>query len=74
MAWDTHQCKTIGCLFITLCVSILTACEGTETQSKGNPAVERPLPGKHLIRQMEEMKSDIDKINQKQAERLKQME
>lgn len=73
MTWTDFPFKRMVFLFGLLCFFVIAACEGTDTRNKVDTTVET-LSGQKQIDQMNNMTSDIDKINQIQSERLKPSE
>ena len=73
MTWITKTFKTWPLLLVLLTVLALAGCEGTDSREKVDDTV-RELSGQKNLERMDQMKKDIDDINQKQADRLKEIE
>jgi|GEM_PF-1108609 len=61
------------CTLILCAVSCFSGCEGSEPREHVDDAV-KDLSGQEQVEQMERMKKQIDAINRKQADRLKQFD
>jgi hypothetical protein len=74
MRWIKKTFKTWS-LFIILLAGglVLAGCEGSDSREKVDDTV-RELSGQKNVERMNQMKKDIDDIQKKQAERLKQMQ
>ncbi|RPH52523.1 MAG: hypothetical protein EHM85_02520 [Desulfobacteraceae bacterium] len=59
-------------LVIFTCL-VFAGCEGTDSRGKVDDTV-KELSGQKKVEQMDQMKKDIDKINKRQADRLKEPE
>jgi hypothetical protein len=73
MTWIKKIFKTGRLLLVFLTALVLVACEGTDSREKVDDTV-KELSGQKNLERMEKMKKDIDDINQKQADRLKEVE
>ena len=52
---------------------VLAGCEGSDSREKIDDTV-KELSGQKNLERMDQMKKDIDNINKKQADRLKEIE
>jgi len=73
MTWIKKTFKTWPLFFVLLTGLVLTGCEGTDSREKVDDTV-KELSGQKSLERMDQMKKDIDDINKKQAERLKEIE
>ncbi len=70
MTWIIKACKSLTPVLV-LCVFLAIAgCEGTDTREQVDDTV-KELTGKKKLDQMDQMKKDINKAAQLQAERFK---
>ena len=69
MAWIVKACKhlAIGLFLVTFLA--VSGCEGTDTREQVDDTVEE-LTGKENIDRMDQMKKDINKASQQQADRF----
>jgi len=73
MTWIIKTFKT-GSLFLVLLTGLaLAGCEGTDSRETVDDTV-KELSGQKNLERMEKMKKDIDDINKRQADRLKEIE
>jgi len=70
MTWIVKTCKNLTLVLILFSFLVFAGCEGTETREQVDDTVEE-LAGKKKIDQMEQMKKDINKAAQQQADRFK---
>ena len=73
MTWITKTCKIRPLFLILLTGLVLAGCEGTESREKIDDTV-KEFSGQKNLERMDQMKKDIDDINKKQADRLKEIE
>ena len=69
----TRITKTWPLLLVLLTALALAGCEGTESREKIDDTV-KEFSGQKNLERMDQMKKDIDDINKKQADRLKEIE
>ena len=65
--------RTWPLLFVLLTGLVLAGCEGTDSREKIDDTV-KEFSGQKNLERMDQMKKDIDDINTKQADRLKDLE
>lgn len=71
MGWITRTFRIwIPLLALFTCL-IFAGCEGTDSREKVDDTV-KELSGQKNLERMDQMKKDIDSINKKQVERLKE--
>jgi hypothetical protein len=73
MTWIKKTFKTWPLFFVLLTGLVLAGCEGSDSREKIDDTVEE-FSGQKSLERMDQMKKDIDDINKKQAERLKEIE
>ena len=73
MTWITKTFKTWPLFLVLLSGLALAGCEGTDSREKVDDTV-KELSGQKNLERMDQMKKDIDDINKKQADRLKEIE
>ena len=73
MKWIKKIFKTWLLLLVPLAGLALAGCEGTDSREKVDDTV-KELSGQKNLERMDQMKKDIDDINKKQADRLKEIE
>ena len=73
MTWIKKTFKTWPLSFVLLTGLVLAGCEGSESREKIDDTV-KEFSGQKNLERMEQMKKDIDDINKKQADRLKELE
>jgi len=72
MKWIKKTFKTWLLLLVLLTGLVLAGCEGTKSRENVDDTV-KELSGQKSLERMEQMKKDIDDINKKQADRLKEV-
>jgi len=73
MTWIKKTFKSWLLLLVFLTGLALVDSEGTDSREKVDDTV-KELSGQKNLERMEKMKKDIDDINKKQADRLKEVE
>ena len=73
MTWIKKTFKTWPLFFVLLTGLVLAGCEGSDSREKIDDTV-KEFSGQKSLERMDQMKKDIDDINKKQAERLKEIE
>ena len=73
MAWIKKRFKTQALILVLLTFLAFVGCEGTDSSKQVDDTV-KELSGQKNLERMDQMKKDIDDINKKQAERLKEIE
>ena len=73
MTWIKKTCQTWPLSFVLLTGLVLAGCEGSESREKIDDTV-KEFSGQKNLERMDQMKKDIDDINKKQADRLKEIE
>ena len=73
MTWIKKTFKAWPLFFALLTGLVLAGCEGSDSREKIDDTV-KELSGQKNLERMDQMKKDIDDINKKQAERLKEIE
>ena len=73
MTWIKKTFKTWPLFFVLLTGMVLAGCEGSDSREKIDDTV-KEFSGKKSLERMDQMKRDIDDINKKQADRLKEIE
>jgi hypothetical protein len=73
MTWITKSFKTWPLFLVLLTGLALAGCEGTDSREKVDDTV-KELSGQKNLERMDQMKKDLDDINKKQADRLKEIE
>jgi hypothetical protein len=73
MKWIKKTFKTWLLILVPLTGLVLAGCEGTDSRDKVDDTV-KEFSGQKSLERMEKMKKDIDDINKKQADRLKEVE
>ena len=66
-------CKNLALVLVLFAFLAIAGCEGTETREKVDDTV-KELAGKKNIDRMDQMKKDINKARQQQADRLKKID
>jgi outer membrane murein-binding lipoprotein Lpp len=66
-------CKILALVLVLFAFLAIAGCEGTETREKVDDTV-KELAGKKNIDRMDQMKKDINKARQQQADRLKKID
>ena len=70
MTWIVKTCKLLTLVLVLFAFLSIAGCEGTETREQVDDTVEE-LAGKKNIDRMHQMKKDINKAAQQQADRFK---
>ena len=73
MTWIKKTFKTWPLSFVLITGLVLAGCEGSESREKIDDTV-KEFSGQKNLERMDQMKKDIDDINKKQADRLKEIE
>jgi len=73
MTWIVKACKNLTMVLVLFAFLAVAGCEGTETREQVDDTV-KELAGKKNIDRMEEMKKDINKARQQQADRFKKID
>lgn len=73
MKWIKKIFKTRLLFLVPLAGLTLAGCESTDSREKVDDTV-KELSGQKNLERMDQMKKDIDDINKKQADRLKEIE
>ena len=73
MKWIKKTFKTRLLFLVLLSGLALAGCEGTDSRENVDDTV-KELSGQKNLERMDQMKKDIDDINKKQADRLKEIE
>jgi outer membrane murein-binding lipoprotein Lpp len=63
----------MGVTALLSAVLLMAGCEGTESRNQVDDTV-RELAGKKQVDRMKAMKQDLDQIQTRQADRIKQLE
>ena len=73
MAWIVKACKHLTLVLILFAFLAIAGCEGTDTREQVDDTV-KELAGKKNIDRMDQMKKDINKARQQQADRFKKID
>jgi len=73
MTWIKKTFKTWPLFFVLLTGLVLAGCEGSDSREKIDDTV-KEFSGQKSLERMDQMKKDIDDINKKQVDRLKEIE
>ena len=73
MIWIIKACKKLTLVLVLFAFLAIAGCDGTDTREQVDDTV-KELTGKKKLDQMDQMKKDINKATQLQAERLKKAE
>ena len=73
MTWIVKACKNLSLVLVLFAFLAIAGCEGTETREQIDDTV-KELAGKKNIDRMDQMKKDINKATQQQAERFKKID
>jgi hypothetical protein len=73
MTWIKKTFKTWPLSFILITGLVIAGCEGSDSREKIDDTV-KEFSGQKNLERMDQMKKDIDDINKKQADRLKEIE
>jgi outer membrane murein-binding lipoprotein Lpp len=66
-------CKNLALVLVLFAFLAIAGCEGTETREQVDDTV-KELTGKKNIDRMDQMKKDINKSRQQQADRFKKID
>ena len=69
MTWIVKACKNLSLVLVLFAFLAVAGCEGTETREQIDDTV-KELAGKKNIDRMDQMKKDIHKARQQQADRF----
>ena len=70
MTWIVNACKNLTLVLVLFAFLAIAGCEGTETREQVDDTV-KEFAGKKNIDRMDQMKKDINKARQQQADRFK---
>jgi len=70
VTWIVKICKNLTLVLVLITFPVILGCEGTDTREQVDDTVEE-LAGKKDIDRMDQMKKDINKAQQQQADRFK---
>ncbi|NQT69800.1 MAG: hypothetical protein HQ552_09485 [Desulfobacteraceae bacterium] len=70
MTWIIKACKNLTLVLVLFAFLAIASCDGTDTREQVDDTV-KELTGKKKLDQMDQMKKDINKATQQQAERFK---
>ncbi len=70
MTWIVKACKHLTLVLVLFAFLAIAGCEGTDTRDQVDDTV-KELTGKKKLDQMDQMKKDINKAQQQQADRFK---
>ena len=73
MTWIVKACKNLTPVLVLFAFLAIAGCEGTETREQVDDTVEE-LAGKKNLDRMDQMKKDLNKAAQQQADRIKKIE
>jgi hypothetical protein len=73
MVWIIKGWKNYSLVLVLFAFFAISGCEGTDTRKQIDDTVEE-FAGKKKIDQMDQMKKDIDKARQQQADRVKKID
>jgi len=73
MTWIVKACKNLTLVLVLFAFLAIAGCEGTETREQVDDTV-KEFTGKKNIDRMDQMKKDINKARQQQADRLKKID
>ena len=73
MTWIVKACNNLTPVLVLFAFLAIAGCEGTETREQVDDTVEE-LAGKKNLDRMDQMKKDINKAVQQQADRLKKID
>jgi outer membrane murein-binding lipoprotein Lpp len=65
--------KTWSLFFVLITGLVLAGCEGSDSREKIDDTV-KEFSGQKNLERMDQMKKDIDDINKKQADRMKEID
>jgi hypothetical protein len=69
MTWIVNACKNLTLVLFLFTFLAFSGCEGTDTREQVDDTVEE-LTGKKNIDRMDQMKKNINKATQQQADRF----
>ena len=69
MTWIVKACKNLTLVLVLFAFLAIAGCEGTETREKVDDTIEE-LAGKKNLDRMDQMKKDLHKARQQQADRF----
>jgi len=70
MTWIVKACKNLTLFLVLFAFLAIAGCEGTETREQVDDTV-KEFTGKKNLDRMDQMKQDINKARQQQADRFK---
>ena len=73
MTWIKKTFKTWSLSFVLITGLVLAGCEGSDSREKIDDTV-KEFSGQKNLERMDRMKKDIDDINKKQADRMKEID
>lgn len=73
MTWIVNTCKKLTLVLVLITFPVILGCEGTDSREQVNDTVEE-LVGKKDIDRMDQMKKNIAKAQQQQADRYEKTE
>jgi outer membrane murein-binding lipoprotein Lpp len=73
MTWIVNACKNLSLVLVLFAFLAIAGCEGTETREQIDDTV-KELAGKKNIDRMDQMKKDLHKARQQQADRFEKTE
>ena len=73
MTWIVKACRHLTLVLVLLAFCAIAGCEGTDTREKVDDTVEE-LAGKKNLDRMDQMKKNINKAQQQQADRYKKID
>jgi outer membrane murein-binding lipoprotein Lpp len=73
MTWIVKVCKNLTLVLVLFSFLAIAGCEGTDTREQVDDTV-KELAGKKKLDQMDQMKKDINKAAQQQADRFKKVD
>ena len=73
MQWATNKRRYLSILILCTAALVFGGCEGSEPRNQVDDTV-KELSGQRKVEQMDKMKKDLDAINKKQADRMKQID
>jgi outer membrane murein-binding lipoprotein Lpp len=73
MIWIVNACKSFTLVLVLFAFLAIAGCEGTDTREQVDDTV-KELAGKKNLDRMEQMKKDINKAEQQQADRFKKID
>ena len=73
MTWIVKVCKHLTLVLVLFAFLAISGCEGTKTREQADDTVEE-LAGKKNLDRMDQMKKNINKAQQQQADRYKKID